>query len=36
MVAELTGADINEQQVLSHFFQEDAAERSATAPAGEL
>ena len=25
MVAELTGADINEQQVLSHFFREPAA-----------
>ena len=26
MVAELTGADINEQAVLSHFFRERAAE----------
>ena len=25
MVAELIGADINEQEVLSHFFRDDAA-----------
>jgi ribose transport system ATP-binding protein len=29
MVAELTGADINEQQVLSHFFREDPAAHAA-------
>ena len=31
MVAELTGADINEQAVLSHFFREDVADRFAAA-----
>jgi len=35
MVAELTGSDINEQQVLSHFFREDAAGQAVAAPAGE-
>ena len=35
MVAELTGADINEQQVLSHFFREDAAGHSAATPREE-
>jgi ribose transport system ATP-binding protein len=34
MVAELSGFDINEQQVLSHFFREDAAGHAATASSG--
>src|SRR5579883_3480603 len=35
MVAELTGADISEQQVLSHFFREDAAGHAGAASNGE-
>ena len=35
MVAELTGSNINEQQVLSHFFREDAAAQAAAAPGGD-
>jgi ribose transport system ATP-binding protein len=30
MAAELTGADINEPAVLSHFFREQQAEAAAT------
>jgi ribose transport system ATP-binding protein len=33
MVAELTGADINEQEVLSHFFREHAEESLSPSPA---
>jgi ribose transport system ATP-binding protein len=35
MVAELTGSDINEQRVLSHFFREDPAEQATAASSGE-
>jgi len=35
MVAELTGTDINEQQVLSHFFPVDAGEHAVAASRGE-
>jgi ribose transport system ATP-binding protein len=34
MVAELSGSDITEQQVLSHFFREGAAGHAAAASSG--
>jgi hypothetical protein len=34
MVAELTGGDINEQEVLSHFFREHASETASGGGSG--